>query len=570
MASQPASAAADCGAPPILATSPLTHRTVPRFAPADLGRWPNTPLILSGVGLSFAVIAINSIISATCPITAFPYDDLTYIDGVWRVVQGQRSGTDFYNPIGFGLFHIGAAWWRVVGPDRSVLALTSATFSALIMLCASIICARRVWFSVPCYLLVCGVIAFEASGPSVYGWSFFSIGMAAFYNRLSSAALVVLFIQWFVEPRHFRHQNKIAELTISATLLNILFLLKISSLVIALAIIGSSWVVRPHSIRLFAKAVAIVGLLFIFMLVIDFMVTGVDPQSIFRDYREAAAVRSSLASSDGIWRVLKSANMVVCALLLMVYARKPPALSTVKTATAIAAYAVAQLGLNISNTQPATIVIAPACAVVLLSWRQGLALCQQQQDPGAGGTKLPTTWIPTVVCLIVLVPQALASAFGAGLVGAVAFGLARPTIVSSGNGLGLPVVDGFGDAERGIDFALNVNRGVAALRDLGVADKGIATIDYVNPFPSLLGTPSPKGVPVVWALGYMEQPSMILQPERLFGDACIVMLALHPTRVVEGSAELLASAAKARLSADFTVARQDEYWTIYRRENGCS
>src|SRR5215471_7047006 len=115
---------------------------------------------------------------------------------------------------------------------------------------------------------------------------------------------------------------------------------------------------------------------------------------------------------------------------------------------------------------------------------------------------MPTAWIP---CLIVLVPQALASAFGAGLVGAVAFGSARPTIVSSGNGLGLPVLDGFGDAERGIDFAVNVNRGVAALRDLGVADKGIATIDYVNPVPSLLGTPSPKGVPVVWALSYMEQ-----------------------------------------------------------------
>jgi hypothetical protein len=75
---------------------------------------------------------------------------------------------------------------------------------------------------------------------------------------------------------------------------------------------------------------------------------------------------------------------------------------------------------------------------------------------------------------------------------------------------------------------------------------------------------------VVWALGYMEQPRMSQETERLFGDACIVMLALRPTQVVEGSAELLALAATPLLSTDFAVAWQDEYWTIYRRENGCS
>ena len=102
------------------------------------------------------------------------------------------------------------------------------------------------------------------------------------------------------------------------------------------------------------------------MVVGDFVVTGIDPQSIFRDYREAATVRSSLISSDGIWRALKSGNMVVCALFLMVYARKPPAVSAVKTATAIIACAIVQLGLNVTNTQPAAIFIAPAAAVVLL------------------------------------------------------------------------------------------------------------------------------------------------------------------------------------------------------------
>jgi hypothetical protein len=169
----------------------------------------------------------------------------------------------------------------------------------------------------------------------------------------------------------------------------------------------------------------------------------------------------------------------------------------------------------------------------------------------------------------VLVPQALSSAVGAALVGATTSGLKTPIAISSGNGLSLPVLGGFGDADRAVKFAVSVKRGIEALRDLKLAHQAIATIDYTNPFPSLLGMPSPKGVPIVWALGYMEQPSMLSQPEKLFGDACIVMLALQPTEVVEGNAELIASAAKPILSADFTVVREDEYWKIYQRQNGC-
>jgi hypothetical protein len=148
----------------------------PRANTIEFREMGTTPLILRGVALSIAIISVNTIISAACPVTAFPYDDMFLIEGVWRMVQGQREGADFYNPIGFGLFHVGAAWWRILGAHRYVLPLTSATFSVFIMLCASIVCARRIWFSVPYYLLICGVLAFETSAPSVYGWSFFAMG----------------------------------------------------------------------------------------------------------------------------------------------------------------------------------------------------------------------------------------------------------------------------------------------------------------------------------------------------------------------------------------------------------
>ena len=73
--------------------------------------------------LSAAIIGINLLINLTSPVTAFPHDDFILIDGIWRIVQGQHAGIDYYDPVGFGLTHIGAAWWRVIGPDRSVLVL---------------------------------------------------------------------------------------------------------------------------------------------------------------------------------------------------------------------------------------------------------------------------------------------------------------------------------------------------------------------------------------------------------------------------------------------------------------
>jgi hypothetical protein len=308
------------------------------------------------------------------------------------------------------------------------------------------------------------------------------------------------------------------------------------------------------------------------MLVSDVLITGIHVGAIIDDYREAAAVRSGLASWDGFSRVLNSGTTILVALLLIIYARKPPAISHARSISAIAGYVVVQLALNVSNTQPATIYVAPACAVVLLLWREASALNQSlpRQGLAGAGTKSPTPWMPIAVCLIVLVPQVLSSAAGAALAGAITFGLRTPIVISSGNGLSLPVLGGFGDGDRAIDFAVSVKRGIQALLDLKLAHQAIATVDYTNPFPSLLGMPSPKGVPIVWALGYMEQSSILSQPNRLFGDACIVMLALRPTQVVEGNAESMASAAKPILSADFAILRQDEYWKIYRRQNGCS
>src|SRR5262249_54076491 len=137
-------------------------------------------LSLRAFALAALIVAANTFINAVAPVTAFGYDDLYLLDGIWRVVQGQHAGIDFYNPLGFGLFHVGAAFWQLFGAQRWILAVTSGAFNLVIAACAASIVSRRLAFSPRHALLLCAVIAFEGSAPSVYGWPFALLGMSAF------------------------------------------------------------------------------------------------------------------------------------------------------------------------------------------------------------------------------------------------------------------------------------------------------------------------------------------------------------------------------------------------------
>jgi hypothetical protein len=216
------------------------------------------------------------------------------IDGVWRIVQGQRAGIDFYNPIGFGLFHLAAAWWQMIGPQRDVFAVTIATYSVMITVCASFVCVRQLRLSGRYCLLICSIIALECSAPSTYGYSFFTIGISTCYKRLTAGALAVLYLQWFGDPFSEKRKN-LSDALISAILLNIMFLVKISALGIGLFIIVLSLLIEPQSLRRSRATLGYIALMFLVMVAADFWLTGVNLPVLIRDYREAAAVRSTLA-----------------------------------------------------------------------------------------------------------------------------------------------------------------------------------------------------------------------------------------------------------------------------------
>src|SRR5690348_11915698 len=71
--------------------------------------------------LPMLIVVGNFAIGARAPITAFFKDDISLIDPVWRLVQGNQLGIDYHDPRGFGFFYLAALLWNWLGPHYYVL-----------------------------------------------------------------------------------------------------------------------------------------------------------------------------------------------------------------------------------------------------------------------------------------------------------------------------------------------------------------------------------------------------------------------------------------------------------------
>ena len=101
------------------------------------------PFLALTLFLPVAIVIGNFVIAILTPITWAPEDDMTLIDPVWRLVQGQHHGTDFHDPIGFGFLQVAAVAWRLLGPHYYVLRAATDLFALVIVLCGSIVAIRR-------------------------------------------------------------------------------------------------------------------------------------------------------------------------------------------------------------------------------------------------------------------------------------------------------------------------------------------------------------------------------------------------------------------------------------------
>jgi hypothetical protein len=550
---------------------------------------PLGPFLALTLFLPAMIVISNFVIGALTPITAALEDDMMLIDRVWRLVQGFHLGIDFHDPFGFGLPQVAAMLWRLLGPHYYVLGASVDLFAFIIVLCSCVVATRQLRHVAGLAVVFCITVAFEASGSSIYGLTH-DFGMSLTHDRLVMSGLVVLFVQSFANNSDTRRERGFIDHFTAAFLLNILFLVKISGLVVGIAILVGGCIVRGRLSRCLVE-IPLVLLFLAVMMAINFIFTGTDLSSVIQEYRLAGQARAeSYSLREALWfasRLPVFGVVVFLALYAVSWRDSKSSGSLWRCFLIIAFYWVCQVALNMSNStlSPSLIYLAPAAAVSLVTWTDTSDTAGfwehlwNRPYPRRLRETSPRKVIPLLVLALVVVPEALASLTAVKLDYSILSGTTSTIAVTANKGITFKVLDqNRPQAGRppptdpyNTDLALSINRAVQVIEELGASRETIANLEFMNPFPALFLAPDPKGVSVYWDFSKRGNRPIGYRPswQEIIGDACIVTEPKHPIRPASEYSEPLINAVAPHLMSTFTLVYQDELWKIWKHSSGC-
>ncbi len=534
------------------------------------------PFLALTLFLPAIIVAGNFAIGAVTPITLWYEDDFALIDPVWRLIQGSHFGTDFHDPRGFGFFYVASVLWRLIGPHYEVLRASADLFALVIVFCGCVVALRRMRRAAGLAALFCITVAFEATGPSIYGLPH-DYGMAISYDRLIMSALAVLFVQSFAGDSNSRRAPDYLALFVAALLLNILFLIKISGLVVGLLIVGAGFFVRGRFAR-GAADIFLIALLLVAMLALDFVATGTDLSAVIHEYQLAAKARTGAYSvRDGLRFALQWPILSTAALISLYAVSRPSGQNRTgcwQSFVVILVFWVCQVVLNMSNAtlSPDLLFLAPAAAVAVVTWTDTPGALVFWNDlwnrfyPRRLHEVTARQIIPLFVLGLVLAPEALATFRAIRLDHSVFAGNIKPITVTANDGIALKI---FTTDSYDTGVVLSLNRAIEAIERLDANREVIANLDFVDPFPALFRTPDPKGTSSYWDLGNDVPKGYKPTWQEIIGDACIVTEPKHPIANGKYSPPLI-EAVEPHLASAFTLIYEDEMWKIWKKRAGCA
>src|SRR5262249_34018321 len=220
-------------------------------------------------------------------------------------------------PQGFGPYQLGAVLWHWLGPHYYVMRLAIALFNLSISLCGCIVAKRVFARRMDLGSLFCVTLAFQLSEPTIFG-NHVLLGMSGFYNRQIVAALSVLFLQTFSANSKLSSRENALEIALAALILNILFLLKISGLVVGVMILLLGCLQGRVLHRLMNTCVGLLA--FGVITAIEFKLLGLEFIPVIQDYELAAHARLTHSFMDLVRGVVFSGPLVGSVALLVLFA----------------------------------------------------------------------------------------------------------------------------------------------------------------------------------------------------------------------------------------------------------
>ena len=462
--------------------------------------------------------------------TVYPYATSILLDAGSRMQNGQVPYIDFHTQIGFSylaMIKTAMAW---SGGLPHALSLLSATGGVLIGALTWWLARAR--FAPPTPALLTLAIGLIAATPAMFGYGSLDLTYGGHYSRVGWALLSVIVVYAALPLRvEDGRKRQMGEGLAVGACLGLLLGVKFTFMLAAVGVLAVTWwYLKPSRIML---ASLLVG--FVIAIAVGLLVSGTSLYAYMRDC-------SSLAGSASLFS------------LMLEYRRKLDFLSlALLAAIAYWTWPAHRSGWQRSWSRP--VPQAYALALALLGLGIGLSASTGIEDAspsyllvGIALTATSSISDPSSMALrnARLIVAAMFCAFSIRLAIPV---LKGPYAASSGahrmaltdgpwRGLDLmPNVAGVDTKESVIPFVwvnhvnlvdnlwyLYLKDADRILRPRVAPGERVLSMDYINPFPYMLGQPAPRGDLLFWSFDRNVTPLTAPKPEMLFAEADWVMV----------------------------------------------
>jgi hypothetical protein len=499
------------------------------------------------------------------------HDVFVFLDGAWRMWNGQRPHVDFYSVMGPLIYLVTAAGLALSGLKVEGIGYGLALFAAAAGTWGYRLAAARMR---PVPAALTGVfLVLLAGAPAPLGTGPPSLSHAMVYNRFGYALLALVLLEVLEEPRLARRRARARWLGgLSAGVASVLLLfLKPSYFLVAVFMILAFAPLRPRGGRSWLGVAAGAGA----TLLAALACLRFDAGAFLADQWMAGAVRAGrLASPETLaiaWR--SQGELVLMALVALMCtswragAGRPGSLGEWKWVAAAAAVFAAGVLLMRTNAQDAGFPLS-VVLVMLMAGSTGEAWAGYSPEQGEG------VRMGRAACALgaLLLLAANASLDAASLARAAYEKLRPPQGTASflpAHLSGLWLYD-LGDPAHplahtnGPRYVGHVNDGIRLLQARSAAGESVATLAQVNPFSfALLRRPAPGGATL---LTYGFEFNELHKPDaaRLFGGADIVMVPKRNLSLPEAH-EAALRIYLPEIRKRFTLAAESADWWMYRR-----
>ncbi len=536
------------------------------------GRPLDTPFRMS---VFFAVLvllcAVKGIFSGF-PQNVYTHDSFVFLDGAWRILNGQRPQVEFYSNLGPIMYLFTAAGFAVTRQAGHALGFAQALFGLVATSAVGYISFKRLeqW---PAIILTT-LATLLAISPCNTGEEPFSLTYAMMYNRVGYALLAAILVEAMLPPAVSQPDRSRRDEWIGGALSGFvwmfLFFLKFTYGLVAGGILVGLLPCRTQSRSRIAGLAA--GTAISLLAVLAYLR--------FEMKKLAASLLLGAAKSTNIPEALSKALgslqevvplilfAMLAATVASVASRQQPVRSIALNGWAMALACLAALALLLTNAQRQGLPVAVSMAVVLAGALAGVAHSRIRESAG-------NSWLAALVLIGLLFPAVLTIGQNFAGLGTSWIRLAGFRRTPEERSFDSPAARDVSTKNQflvGLQihyYADYVNEGVRLLRANTSTTDSVLALDFVNPFNFLLQRPPATGG--ITCLHYQStfdekhHPSL----DELVGDSRILMWPKHYEEPQLGRGIELVYAAGLR--ERFTPIAESDNWTLYRRtEQGSS